>query len=158
MARETRRKTLVVVEFHQQRENGMADIAELEQRVSAVEADAKRGAKGLRNDVHGLRDDVLGLQDDIQGLKRDAQEVKRDGKQNNILLNAVNGRADEIHARVVANELTTKQGFVEVNGRLDRMETEIGAVKADVAALRCDLPTMIAETMREVLKESRGRA
>jgi chromosome segregation ATPase len=141
----------------------MADIAELERRVTALEVDTRRDAKGLRNDVQGLRDDV-------QGLQRDVQAAKRDGQHNADLLVRMEKQLTDIHARVVANELTatsnarqTEQAFSElkgdiakVNGRLDRVETEIGGVKADVASLRRDLPSMIAETMREVLKESRS--
>jgi hypothetical protein len=141
----------------------MADIAEIERRVVALETDKGRDLKGLRNDVQGLRDDVQGLQRDIQTTKREAQQgVGAAGA-----LAGIEAQIAQVHTRVVANELVanantrlTEKGFAEVNGRLDRMETEIGAVKselkADVAALRRDLPSMIAETMREVLKESRG--
>lgn len=40
--------------------------------------------------------------------------------------------------------------------RLDRIETDIREVKTDLRGLRNDLPTIIAETMREVLREQRS--
>ncbi|MGH6814115.1 MAG: hypothetical protein ACREC6_00260 [Hyphomicrobiaceae bacterium] len=44
-----------------------------------------------------------------------------------------------------------------VEGRLDSVETELRGVKQDIADLRRDLPAMIAQSLREVLREQRGR-
>ena len=40
--------------------------------------------------------------------------------------------------------------------RLDKLDNDVQAVKDDIAGLRRDLPSIVAETMREVLKEQRG--
>jgi cell division protein FtsB len=40
--------------------------------------------------------------------------------------------------------------------RLDRIETDIKVIKTDIKGLRDDLPAIIAETMREVLREQRS--
>lgn len=115
----------------------MTDIVELERRVTALECEMKAERRDL------LR--MLGLQ---------ATTLDH---------------LDELNRRVIANELvatanarTTERGFADVNGRLDRVESEVGQVKAevgnikaDVAALRRELPGLIAETMREVLRETR---
>ena len=40
--------------------------------------------------------------------------------------------------------------------RLDRIEIDVREVKTDIKSLRNDLPGIIAETMREVLREQRS--
>jgi hypothetical protein len=39
--------------------------------------------------------------------------------------------------------------------RLDKLDTDVQGIKKDIAVLRQDLPSMMAETMREVLREKR---
>jgi chromosome segregation ATPase len=41
--------------------------------------------------------------------------------------------------------------------RMDRVESELAALRSEFNAFRKELPAMIAETMREVLREYRGR-
>lgn len=40
--------------------------------------------------------------------------------------------------------------------RLERIEADVREVKSDLKGLRRDLPAMMAETMREVLREQKG--
>jgi hypothetical protein len=127
----------------------MADIAELERRVAALEAGAKTDAKALK--------------DDIQALKTDMQAVKRDTRKNAELLGRVEDGLTALNGRVVANELTatanartTERGFSEVNERLDEITGRLDRMEAEQSERWRDLPSMIAETMREVLKEQRG--
>jgi hypothetical protein len=54
---------------------------------------------------------------------------------------------EEPNKRVAVVELTMKQ-----------IGAEQGAIRSEMASMRDELPGMIAETMREVLKESRGES
>lgn len=40
--------------------------------------------------------------------------------------------------------------------RLERIESDVAAIKTDLSGLRRDLPGIISDAMREVLKESKG--
>jgi hypothetical protein len=55
-----------------------------------------------------------------------------------------NGRFDKVDGRLD-----------KVEGRLDRVEKEVRAVKAEVASLREELPTVVGDVMREVLREQK---
>jgi hypothetical protein len=105
----------------------MADIAELEKRVAALEAGAKTDIPALKRDLRR----VLSLQDD-------ALE-----------------QLEELNRRVAVVELTVKGIDAKVDdlaaamGReMGVMRQELGEVKADVAALRRDLPGMLVDAIR----------
>lgn len=127
----------------------MADLETLERRVAALEAGAKTDTQALRAD--------------IQALKTDMQAVRRDERKNADLLGRVDDKLTELNGRVVANELTatanartTERGFSEVNERLDGIEARLDRMETEQAGRWRELPSMIAETLREVLREKRG--
>lgn len=74
------------------------------------------------------------LTQQVQGVRRDLLGFQ---KQTNRRFDAIDG----------------KLGRVE--GRLDRVETEVRGVKADLASLREELPTVVGDVMREVLREQK---
>jgi hypothetical protein len=43
----------------------------------------------------------------------------------------------------------------QTNNRFDKVESELRGVKADVAGLRKELPTVVGDVMREVLREQK---
>ena len=45
--------------------------------------------------------------------------------------------------------------FDKVDARLDRVETEVRGLKVEVASLRKDLPAVVGDVMREVLREQK---
>lgn len=104
----------------------MTEIAELERRVSALEASQYDAAQTLRWVVAKLGG-IAAMQDE-----HTLQLERIDSR-----LGTLESKSDKMNVR-----------FDNVEGRLDRIE-------ADVKGLRADLPTMIAETMREVLREPR---
>lgn len=94
------------------------------------------------------RDDFKILQDRVAVVER---EVDGEKMLSRYILKQVRANGDDLAA---------------VKTRLDRVETEvrqdisevrrdISALKNDVAGLRKELPTIVADAMREVLKESR---
>lgn len=46
-------------------------------------------------------------------------------------------------------------GFGKIEDRLDKVEAEVRGVKTDVASLREELPSVLGDAMREVLREQR---
>ena len=57
----------------------------------------------------------------------------------------MHGRFDQIDAR-----------FDKLEGRMDRLEGKVDRLEEEVVGLRRDLPGIVAETMREVLREQRS--
>jgi hypothetical protein len=144
-------------------EGRMAGLAELEQRVSALEEAQRRDRV-----VHNA---------DMASVKRDLRTLIEN--QDHVL-----AQLDDLTRRVVANELvatanarTTEMGFANLLARIERLEagqseqftgqSELRAgldqlsagqdqMRAEQVMFRAELPGMIAETMREVLREARG--
>lgn len=46
--------------------------------------------------------------------------------------------------------------FGKVEGRLDRVESEVRGLKVEVRQLREELPSVVGDVMREVLRERKG--
>jgi hypothetical protein len=63
----------------------------------------------------------------------------------------MHGRFDQIDARF--DKLDGR--FDKVEGRMDRLEVKVDRLEGEVVGLRRDLPMIVAETMREVLREQR---
>ena len=110
-----------------------AQIADLTCRVSALE----KTAKG--QDRHNARvtEILTELKEDVALLRRHAISTGQ--------------KVEDIDARLGAVE--TRLGAVEA--RLGAVEAGLEGVRADIAGLRRDLPGIIAETMREVLREGK---
>lgn len=112
----------------------MIDVEELERRVAALEASAKTDVPALKRDLRR----ILSLQDD---------ELDQ--------LEALNRRIAALELAVTANARTAERGFAETHARLDRVEADVAQIKVDVSGLRRDLPAIIGDVLREVLKGSR---
>jgi outer membrane murein-binding lipoprotein Lpp len=114
-----------------------AQIADLTRRVAALEVEAQ-GQQRYNARILGmlteLRDDVAILRSHAVGLGQ---------------------RFDALEARV--GGLEAKVGGLEA--KVDRLEAKVGSldakVSAEIGGLRRDLPGIIAETMREVLREGK---
>ena len=64
--------------------------------------------------------------------------------QTNARFDKVDGRLDKVDGRLD-----------KVEGRLDRVEGRLGRVEAEVRQLREELPTVVGDVMREVLREQK---
>jgi outer membrane murein-binding lipoprotein Lpp len=110
-----------------------AQIADLTRRVAALEAEAQ-GQQRYNARILGmlteLRDDVAIVRSHAVGLGQ---------------------RFDALEAKV--GGLETKVERLEA--KVDKLEAGLEGVRADIAGLRRDLPGIIAETMREVLREGK---
>ena len=69
-----------------------------------------------------------------------------------------------LHRDLLAFEARTEQKFEHVDGRLDRMDARLGQmdgridrVETELRGLRHDMPRIVGDTMREVLREERKK-
>jgi len=63
-----------------------------------------------------------------------------------------------VHKDLLSFQERTEQKFEKVDGRFDRLEKEIRDVRKEVGDLRKDMPGIVGNTMREVLRESAGQS
>jgi hypothetical protein len=62
-----------------------------------------------------------------------------------------------VHRSVLGFQAETKEQFRKVDERLDRVEGKLGRVEKDVKYLRDEMPGIVGDAMREVLRERDGR-
>jgi hypothetical protein len=69
-----------------------------------------------------------------------------------------------VHKDLLAFQQKTEQRFDAIDrhfngidGRLDRMDGRLDRVETEIRGLRTDLPRIVGDTMREVLRERGGR-
>ncbi len=117
-----------------------AQIADLTRRVSALE----KTAKG--QDRHNARvtEILTELKEDVALLRRHAISTGQKVEEMDARLGAVEARLDKVETRLD-----------KVETRLGKVEAGLEGVRTDIAGLRRDLPGIIAETMREVLREGK---
>ena len=104
-----------------------------------------------REDLKRVEDRVEFVAQEVDGEKLLSRYILKQARQNGDDLVAVKTRVDRIEEKV--DRLETK---------VDRLETEMRGLKSDLNGLRSEfnssqekLPGMIAEVMREVLRETR---
>jgi chromosome segregation ATPase len=112
-----------------------AEIVDIKRRLTALETETKSEQQfsvRLFNLVREVRDDV--------GLLRSHAMIT-----DNRLV-----RLEERMDRV-------EQRLERVEERLSRVEADLGALRSEFNSFRQELPGLIADTMREVLKDMRAR-
>ncbi len=115
-------------------------IADLDRRVSVLET----AAKGQERHNARVTELLTELKEDVALLRRHAISTGQKVEEMDSRLGAVETRLGAVETRL---------GKVEAG--LEGVRADIGGLKADIAGLRRDLPGMIAETMREVLREAK---
>ena len=83
------------------------------------------------------RDEFKTLENRVQVLEGDSDGEKRVTR---YILDQVRHNGDDL-------------GLLK--SRMDRVETEIRGLKNEISQLRKELPTIVADTMRDVLRETR---
>jgi chromosome segregation ATPase len=109
----------------------------------------------------------MNVETEIIELKRRVtlleSEVKADRELPVRLFQYVREMRDDIavlrsHAMVTEGRLgRLEERMGNVEQRLDRVESELASLRAEFATFRKELPGIIAETMREVLRDMRSR-
>ena len=95
----------------------------------------------------------MDVETEIAELKRRVAELEGEAKGERQL-----SRRQFEQIREIRDDLAVLRSHaVTVEMRLDRIEARIGRLESEFTAFRRELPALIAETMREVLREERGK-
>ena len=86
------------------------------------------------------REEFHALEQEVEGEKLVTRHILEQTRRNGDDLAAVKTRLDRVEDKVDV-----------IDGRLDHVET-------DLRALRTDMPKIVADTMREVLREQKGKS
>jgi chromosome segregation ATPase len=86
-------------------------------------------------DIEALERPVAALEQEVEGEKVVSRYILDQTRRNGDDLAAIRSRLDRIEAR------------------LDRHDARFDRLEAELRSLRSDLPQIVAETMREVLRE-----
>ncbi len=115
-------------------------IADLTRRVTALE----KAANGQERHNARVTELLTELKEDVALLRRHAISTGQKVEEMDARLGAVEVRLAAVEA-----------GLEGVRADIGGLRADIGRVQADIAGLRRDLPGIIAETMREVLREGK---
>ena len=118
------------------------EIVEIKRRLTAVENEVKSEQQfsvRLFNYVREIRDDVAILR---------SHAMVTDGR---------TGRVEERMDRLEARMDRLEERMARLEQRLQRVEDDLGALRSEFNDFRREFPGMVAEAMREVLREHRMR-
>jgi hypothetical protein len=100
---------------------------------------------------------AMDVEAEIRDLKRRVSELEGS-------FGFLTRQVGDVHKDLLAFEARTEQRFERVegrldqmDGRLDRMDGRLDRVETEIRGLRHDMPRIVGETMREVLREQRGK-
>ena len=97
-------------------------------------------------DIEALEPRVAALEQEVEGEKVVTRYILEQVRRNGDDLAALRTRADRSERRLDG-----------IEARLDRIEGRLDRIESELHSLRRDLPAMIADTMREVLRERDGK-
>jgi len=94
---------------------------------------------------------TMDVEAEIRDLKRRVSEIEGSF---GFLTEQVKG----VHRDLLAFQAKTEQRFDKVDDSLDRIDGRLDRVETGLRGLRSDMPKIVGETMREVLREQRGKS
>jgi len=103
--------------------------------VEAEIRDLKRRVSELEGSFGFLTEQVSGVHRDLIAFQGEMRVFQRETAE----------RFEQVDRR-----------FDKMDGRLDRMNGRIGQVESEVRQLRDDMPGIVGDAMREVLREGKG--
>jgi uncharacterized protein YoxC len=89
---------------------------------------------------------AINVEAEIRDLKRRVSELEGSF---GFLTNQVKG----VHRDLLTFQEKTEQHFAKVDGRLDKVDSRLDHVEKGIKDLRHDMPGIVGDTMREVLRE-----
>lgn len=110
---------------------------------STMTMDVEAEIRDLKRRVSELEGSFGFLTEQVKGVHRDLLAFQERTEQR---FDKVGERFDKVGER-----------FDKVDGRLDRMDGRIGRVEAEVRQLREDMPVIVGDAVREVLREGKGK-
>jgi SMC interacting uncharacterized protein involved in chromosome segregation len=105
-----------------------------------------------REDLKRVETRVEYVAQEVEGEKMLSRYILQQARRNGDDLAILKGRTERMEAK--ADKLEGKMDKLE--GRVEKIEAELRALRSDFNTSQTKLPGMIAEVMREVLRESRG--
>jgi tetrahydromethanopterin S-methyltransferase subunit G len=102
-------------------------------------------AEVTRSEFQHLADRVAVLESEVEGEKVVSRYILEQTRRNGDDLAALRTRMDRVEARLD-----------RIEERLDRLEGEMRQLRDELRLQQRNLPGMIAETLREVLREQHG--
>ena len=94
---------------------------------------------------------AMDLEAEIRDLKRRVGELEGSF---GFLTEQVRG----VHKDLLAFEARTEERFDGVDKKLREHDARFDRLDRDIKGLRTDMPKVVADTMREVLREQRGKS
>ncbi len=105
-----------------------------------------------RQDLKRVEDRVEFVAQEVDGERLLSRYILQQARQNGDDLAVVKTRVERIEGKVEKLE----QKVDRLEQKVDRLETEVRGLRNDFNSSQEKLPGMIAEVMREVLRENRG--
>jgi hypothetical protein len=90
-------------------------------------------------------------------IEAEIRDLKRRGKLEasfGFLTRQIQG----VHKDLLSFEEKTDKKFREHDARFDQLDQNVNRLEQDVKGLRADMPKIVGETMREVLREQKGKS
>jgi hypothetical protein len=94
---------------------------------------------------------TMDVEAEIRDLKRRVGEIEGSF---GFLTEQVKG----VHKAVLAFQARTEQRFDQVDQRLDKIDGRLDHLDTGLRGLRTDMPKIVGEAMREVLREQKGKS
>jgi chromosome segregation ATPase len=120
--------------------------AKVNMDVEAEILDLKRRMMILENEVRANHDFSVKLFIHIRDMRDDVALIRTHSVVTDKRLERLEERIDRLEQRVD-----------KMDQRLERVEFDLSGLRSEFSAFRKELPGMIADTMREVLRDYRGR-
>ncbi len=114
--------------------------------VEAEILDLKRRVMVLENEVGANHDFSVKLFTHMRDMRDDIALIRTHSVVTDKRLERLEARMDRLEQRAD-----------KIDQRLERVEADLHGLRSEFNAFRKELPGMIAETMREVLRDYRGR-
>jgi tetrahydromethanopterin S-methyltransferase subunit G len=92
------------------------------------------------------REEFHALEQEVEGEKLVTRHILEQSRRNGDDLAAVKTRLDRVEEKVD-----------RIDKKVDRLDGRLGHVETGVRSLRTDIPKIVADTMREVLREQKGK-
>jgi septal ring factor EnvC (AmiA/AmiB activator) len=93
------------------------------------------------------REEFQTLEQEVEGEKLVTRHILEQTRRNGDDLAAVKTRLDRVEEKVD-----------RLDKKIDRIDGRLGHVEAGLRGLRTDMPTIVADTMREVLREQKDKS
>ena len=93
---------------------------------------------------------AMDVEAEIRDLKRRVSELEGS-------FGFLTEQVKSVHKDLLAFEARTEQRFDGVEGRFDRVDNRLDRVDSEVRTLRKDLPGIVGDAMRDVLRDNGGK-